>query len=224
MKIHKAGHGFLIKIFIIFSIINILVFLIVPDMLFIKKLLLTLCVIFFVFSLNFFIIPSRKFLPDDNIFFSPADGEVVAIEETEENEYFNEKRIQVSIFMSVWDPHVNYIPTSGIVKYFKYHKGEHFVAHRPKASMENEMTSIVIKTDLLKAPEIMVRQIAGFIAQRIITYITPEDKVKQGDELGFIRFGSRVDLLLPLGINILVKLGEKVKGNQSRIASVDNHQ
>ncbi len=221
MKIHKAGYGFLIKIFIVFSIINILFFYMVPDMLFLKKTVLAFCAIFFLFSVNFFIIPLRKPPPDNNIFYAPAAGEIVAIEETEENEFFKEKRVQVSIFMSIWDPHINYIPTNGVVSYFKHHKGKHYVAHRPKASMENEMTSVVINTNNSKAPDIMIRQIAGFVAQRILTYTKPGDKVNQGDEFGFIKFGSRVDLLLPLGINILVKLGEKVKGNKTPIASID---
>ncbi len=220
MKIHRTGYGFLIRIFIVFSIINAICFIFLPEIPLIKQIILIATAIFFLFFLNFFLIPSRKFIPDENIVFAPADGEIVAIEETEDEEYFNGKRLQVSIFMSIWDPHLNFVPISGIVDYFKHHKGKHYIAHRPKASLENEMSSIVIKTNNSGAPEVMIRQIAGAVAQRIVTYIKPEDNVKQGEELGFIKLGSRVDLLLPLGINILVNLGEKVKGNITRIAEI----
>jgi phosphatidylserine decarboxylase len=202
-------------------VINILLYFLVPELLFFRKLFLIATTVFFLFFLNFFLISSRKFTPDDNLVIAPADGRVVAIEETDEHEYFKEKRLQVSIFMSIWDPHVNYTPVSGTVSYCKHHKGKHYIAHRPKASLENEMNTVVINTAWKEIPEIMIRQIAGAVAQRIVTYLKPNDDAKQGDELGFIKFGSRVDLLLPLGIKIMVNLGEKVKGNQTPVAKIE---
>jgi phosphatidylserine decarboxylase len=145
---------------------------------------------------------------------SPCDGEVVVIEETEENEYFHSKRIQVSIFMSPMNSHVNYVPMSGEVKLVQYHPGKHLVAYDPKSSTDNERNSVVISDG---KNEILVRQIAGILARRIVSYLKIGQQVKAGDELGFIKFGSRVDLFFPPDAEIRVKLHDKVAGAETVI-------
>ena len=154
---------------------------------------------------------------DCNVVIAPADGKIVAIEEVEENEYFNDKRILVSIFMSPLDVHVNRYPVSGNVSYVKYHPGEHMVAWHPKSSLLNERSTVVIKT--YDKHEILVRQIAGAVARRIVTYPKVGDEVLQGADLGFIKFGSRVDLFLPVDVKIKVKVDQISIGNQTEIAT-----
>ena len=149
---------------------------------------------------------------------SPADGTVVAIEEVEEKEYFHDRRIQVSVFMSPFNVHANWYPISGKIDYIKYHPGKHLVAYNPKSSFENEMSTIVIKSS---NQCILVRQIAGIMARRIIYYAKQDEDIIQGSELGFIKFGSRLDILLPLNSNINVKLNERVKGKLTVIAKID---
>jgi phosphatidylserine decarboxylase len=144
----------------------------------------------------------------------------MVIEETNEDEFFKDKRIQVSIFMSVWNVHINWFPMAGIVKYFKYHPGKFLVARLPKSSTENERTSVVIEDKNKR--QILIRQIAGIVARRIICYAKEEKEVQQNSELGFIRFGSRVDLFFPVGTKINVKLGQKTKGTQTVIAEYRN--
>ena len=161
------------------------------------------------FIISFFRIPSRKLTLDDSLIVAPADGKVVVIEEVYDEEYFKEKRLQVSIFMSPANVHVNRNPISGEVVYNKYHKGKYLVAWHPKSSTENERHSVVIKRG---EKSILVKQIAGALAKRIVNYLNTGETVKQCNELGFIKFGSRVDLLLPLGTKVNVALGEKVKG------------
>ncbi len=165
----------------------------------------------------FFRIPNRTLTVGDSLIISPCDGKVVVIEETTETEYFNDRRIQVSIFMSPLNVHVNRYPMAGEVQYVKYHKGKFLVAWHPKSSTENERSTIVVKNN--KA-EILLRQIAGAVARRIVTYSKENDIVKQNDELGFIKFGSRVDIFLPLGTKINTKIGEVVEGGVSLIATV----
>ncbi len=169
------------------------------------------------FFLYFFRKPMREFSIDDNKIFAPADGEVVVIEETFENEYFTGQRLQVSIFMSPLNVHINWYPISGLVKYYKYHSGKYLVAWHPKSSTDNERTTVVIKNDNI---EILVRQIAGALARRIVCYAKTNTNVKQGTEIGFIKFGSRVDVFLPVGTKINVELGQKVKGLQTIIAEL----
>ena len=154
-------------------------------------------------------------IPDDNVIYAPADGKIVVIEQTEENEYFNDKRLQVSIFMSPTNVHVNRNPISGTVNYFKYHPGKYLVAWHPKSSKENERTTVVIDTG---EAEILMRQIAGALAKRIVNYLEEGDEVEQGKDMGFIKFGSRVDLFLPIGTKLEVEIGQKVKGNKTIIA------
>ena len=164
----------------------------------------------------FFRNPKRKLILNEDYVYSPADGRIVAIEETTEEEYLNEKRIQVSIFMSMFDVHVNRYPVSGEIKYTKYHKGKYLVAWNPKSSSLNERHSVVIENK--NFPGIMIRQIAGAFARRIVTSAKPGTIVQQGDELGFIKFGSRVDLFLPLDLKIKVRLNQQVYANKTILA------
>jgi phosphatidylserine decarboxylase len=166
----------------------------------------------------FFRLPVRLLEPDPGIVYSPADGKVVVIEETEEKEYFNDLRLQVSIFMSPFNMHSNRYPVSGRIKYMKYHPGHYMVAWHPKSSELNERSTIVIETG--SGTEVLVRQIAGAVARRIVTYAKKSQDVMQGDELGFIKFGSRVDLFLPLGTEIKIPILQQVKANKSIIAKI----
>jgi len=162
-----------------------------------------------IFILSFFRIPDRTYIEDDDVIVAPCDGTVVVIEEVEADEYFKDKRLQLSIFMSPLNVHVNRNPVSGEVLYSQYHKGKYLVAWHPKSSTDNERHSVVYKH---KDKELLVKQIAGALAKRIVNYLKPGDTVKQGGEMGFIKFGSRVDLLLPLDTKIEVKINQKVRG------------
>jgi phosphatidylserine decarboxylase len=169
------------------------------------------------FILSFFRIPSRTFTYDENSVVSPADGKVVVIEEVFDTEYFNEKRLQISVFMSPANVHVNRYPVSGKVEYSQYHKGKYLVAWDPKSSTENERHSIVISNPKVT---MLVKQIAGALARRIVNYAVPGEQAKQNEELGFIKFGSRVDLLLPVGTKVNVKIGDTVKNGVSVLATI----
>ena len=177
-----------------------------------------IALVIYVLILQFFRNPTRV-IPtfDDNVVYAPADGKVVVIEETQEDEYFKDKRIQVSIFMSPLNVHVNRNPIGGVVKYYQYHAGKYLVAWHPKSSTENERTTSVISNG---KTEILLRQIAGAVAKRIINYLKVGDTVKQGEDMGFIRFGSRVDMFFPLGTKIDVNINEHVKGNKTVIAKI----
>jgi phosphatidylserine decarboxylase len=172
---------------------------------------------FWLFILSFFRIPNRNFTYNENAIVSPADGEVVVIEETFDEEYYKEKRLQVSVFMSPANVHVNRYPISGNVVYNQYHKGKYLVAWDPKSSTENERHSIVLE---YATGSVLVKQIAGALARRIVNYAKLGESVKQNNELGFIKFGSRVDLLLPLNTKINVKIGDKVKNGVSVLAHI----
>ena len=164
---------------------------------------------FFCFVTYFFRNPKRNLITDDDKIICPADGKVVVIEEVYEPEYFEDKRLQISVFMSPANVHVNRAPIAGEVKYSKYHDGKYLVAWHPKSSTENERTSIVIDNGSV---DVLVRQIAGKVARRIVYYLEEGDTIKQGADFGFIKFGSRVDMFLPLDTKINVQLGQKVKG------------
>ena len=172
---------------------------------------------FWLFILSFFRIPSRVHTIQEGAVVAPADGEVVVIEEVQADEYFTDRRIQVSIFMSPLNVHVNRNPVSGQVVYSQYHPGKYLVAWHPKSSTENERHSVVYNT---QGKEILVKQIAGALAKRIVNYLKPGQQVKQTEEMGFIKFGSRVDLLLPLDAKILVKLGDKPQGGVTVLATL----
>ena len=178
---------------------------------------LLITISFWIFILSFFRIPSRVHTIQDGAVVAPADGEVVVIEEVQADEYFSDRRIQVSIFMSPLNVHVNRNPVSGEVLYSQYHPGKYLVAWHPKSSTENERHSVVYKT---QGKEILVKQIAGALAKRIVNYLKPGQQVKQTQEMGFIKFGSRVDLLLPLDAKILVKLGDKPQGGVTVLATL----
>ena len=173
--------------------------------------------IILVIIIQFFRNPSRSANTGDDVL-CPADGKIVAIEEVEETEYFHDKRIQISIFMSPLNVHINWLPMGGIVKYVKYHPGRYLVAWHPKSSTENEHTTIVVENE---NGAVLLRQIAGALARRICYYLNEGDQVHQGDEMGFIKFGSRVDVLLPPDSDIKVGIGDKVKGTQTVLAALN---
>jgi phosphatidylserine decarboxylase len=169
--------------------------------------------------LQFFRNPARSIIINENNIIAPADGKIVVIEEVTENEYFKDKRIQVSIFMSPINVHINRYPISGIVKYSKYHPGLFLVAWHPKSSTDNERTTIVVENK--NGQSVLFRQIAGALARRIVNYAKEGDNATQGNEFGFIKFGSRVDLLLPLNVKINVALEQKVVGRQTIIGTFE---
>jgi len=217
--IHKEGVKILIVVLTVLSILNLIIFILFPLTSNILKItVLSASLIFIFFNCLFFRKPLRHFLPDNKIILSPADGTVMTIESVTENEFFNDKRIQISIFMSVWNVHINWYPVSGKIIYYKYHPGKYLVARYPKSSVLNERNTVVI--DNPKTGKILVRQIAGAVARRIVSYVRDQKIVSQGEELGFIRFGSRVDLFLPTDTQILVKTGDSVRGLLSTIAKV----
>ena len=181
-----------------------------------QVLLSAVLLLVFAIVVYFFRVPFRSATYEERQITAPADGKVVAIETVHETEYFNGKRMQISIFMSPLNVHVNWYPISGTTTYYKYHPGKYLVAWHPKSSTENERSTVVVKHE--KYGEVLFRQIAGALARRICTYSKPGDQVQRGSEFGFIKFGSRVDVLLPLDAEIIVKLGEKVSGTTSVIA------
>ena len=215
MKIHREGYWFIICSLLFFTIIisSLYIFSTCPICYYI---LFSVCLIVFILIVFFFRVPNRKLSISENAVISPADGEIVAIEETEEKEFFHDKCIQISIFMSPLNVHQNRYPISGIIKYVKYHPGKHLVAYHPKSSLENERMTVVIASENNRS--VLVRQIAGAMARRIVCYSKEGNIIKQSEELGFIKFGSRVDVFLPLNVNINVKLHEKVKGGISVLA------
>ncbi|MCK9611981.1 MAG: phosphatidylserine decarboxylase family protein [Bacteroidales bacterium] len=216
MKIHKEGKVIILIFILIFFAINIPLFLFFQDYLLFDILMLAFTFIWLIIIIRFFREPSRDFVLDDKIIFSGADGVVVAIEEINEEKYLNEKRIQVSVFMSLNNVHVNWFPVSGKVIKTEDYYGRYFVARKPKSSYMNEQTTTIIKPEG-RSP-ILVRQIAGFVARRIICYAEEKMQAMQCDQLGFIKFGSRVDILLPLDTEILVKIKDKVRGGITPIA------
>lgn len=174
--------------------------------------------VLFIIVLQFFRSPRRTISTDEKVILCPADGKVVVIEEAEETEYLKDKRLQISIFMSPVNVHINRNPISGTVKYFKYIPGKYLVAWNPKSSTDNERTTIVVENH--QGIPVLFRQIAGALARRIVWYVKENDEVKQGQEFGFIKFGSRVDLFLPLGTDVKVNLGDTVTGGITVLAEL----
>ncbi len=215
MGIHKEGYKILLIALVAFIAIIAFLYIVFPQYEPYNKTIAIFIVMFYIFLVHFFFRPERSVSPNEKIIYAPADGEVVVVEETEETEFLKERCIQVSIFMSIWDVHINWIPVPGKIKKTIYHKGKFLIAYLPKSSTDNERTSILIETP--QGIPVVVRQIAGFIARRIRTYVKEGDMVNQNQELGFIKFGSRVDLFLPVNTPISVKVGEKVKGNETAI-------
>ena len=181
----------------------------------ISQIFLGLSLVFFVLVVQFFRNPSRNTPQGEGLIIAPADGKVVVIEEVEDPEYFKDKRKQVSIFMSPVNVHVNRAPVSGKVLYYKYFKGKYLVAWHPKSSTENERTTVVMEEN---GKQVLFRQIAGALARRIVCYVKPGVELNRGDEYGFIKFGSRIDLYLPLDTEILVDLNQKTVGGETIIA------
>ena len=217
MTIHKEGYKSIAIGVILFGIINIVSFYFMSSSLPIISLLLFIATLgLLLFLISFFRIPNRNLTIEENSIIAPADGKVVVIEEVQADEYFTDRRIQVSIFMSPLNVHVNRNPVSGEVVYNQYHKGKYLVAWHPKSSTENERHSVVYKKN---GKEILVKQIAGAVAKRICNYLQAGQEVKQTEEMGFIKFGSRVDLLLPLDAKIHVKIGDKPQGGVTKIAT-----
>ncbi|QXP51817.1 phosphatidylserine decarboxylase family protein [Cellulophaga sp. HaHa_2_95] len=214
---HKEGQKIILISFFLVAIIVLAAHYYI-DLNWLKLLIQCTAVVFLIIILQFFRNPKRKVTKSFDEILAPVDGKVVVIEEVEEKEYFKEKRLQVSIFMSPINVHVTRYPASGAITFSKYHPGKFLVAWHPKASEENERTTIVIKTP--KFGEILYRQIAGALAKRIVNYANVGDSAHQGEDAGFIKFGSRVDLFLPLDATINVKLNQKVIGAKTCIASL----
>jgi phosphatidylserine decarboxylase len=212
---HKEGSK-IILIATVLLIIGVIFADELVDIIWVKKGIQILCLFFYIMILQFFRNPNRTIAENNNQIVAPVDGKVVVIEEVFESEYFKDKRLQVSIFMSPINVHVTRYAVSGLVKYSKYHPGKFLVAWHPKASTENERTTVVIQNEVFG--EILYRQIAGALAKRIVNYAEEGTQVVQGTDAGFIKFGSRVDLFLPLGTKINVKLNGKAIGNKTVIA------
>ena len=175
---------------------------------------------FWLFIIAFFREPRRVKIHDEDLIFSPCDGRVVVTEVVHEDEYMKEEMMQISIFMSVTNIHMNWLPVGGVVEYFKYHPGRFLIAWHPKSSTENERTTTVVKMDNGKS--VLFRQVAGLIARRIVSYIKVGDKVNQNDVFGFIKFGSRIDVLVPKNSELLVEIGEPVVGSQTPLVRLRN--
>ena len=218
MRFHKEGYASLFLV-LVFSVIIIFIahyffpnFKIAHWFAYLLSSILTITIV------QFFRNPIRKYTLGENLIICPADGKVVVIEETNEGEYFKDKRLQVSIFMSPTIVHINRFPISGIISFFKYHSGKFLVAYDPKSSTDNERTTIVVKHK--NGTEILFRQIAGALARRIVWYCKEGEIAEQCEQMGFIKFGSRVDLFLPIGTKLNIKLGDMVRGSQTVLGEI----
>ncbi len=218
VKIHKEGKWIIAFTLLLLFIINIIVYLQYPKSILAANVIVS--ALLFIFVMFFFRNPSRVVEIDDpSLVVAPADGTVVVVEPTEEHEYFGDKRIQVSIFMSIFNVHANWVPIGGKVLMVKHHDGNYRVAYSPKASIENERSTIVIETPA--KTQILMRQIAGAIARRIVTYAKAGKSYHLNEQIGFIKFGSRVDLFLPMDAEIFVTVGESTTGNETIIARLN---
>ena len=218
MTIHKEGYTSIALCVLLIFVLNAVIQFYYPDAHVIKWIVYILSFALFVIILQFFRSPHFPISTDDKSVLCPADGKVVVIEETLETEFLKDRRIQISVFMSPVNVHVNRNPIAGVVKYFKYHPGKYLVAWHPKSSTENERTTIVIENS--KGIPVLFRQIAGALARRIVWYVKEGDKVDQGQQFGFIKFGSRVDVFLPLGTKVNVNIGDVVKGGRTVLAEL----
>lgn len=218
MSIHKEGYKILGFGFLTLVILNFAVNIIWIDKELVRWAFIICSLMLYIFLLFFFRLPTRSLEADPGLIYAPADGKVVVIEETFEKEYFKEMRLQVSIFMSPFNMHSNRYPVSGQIKYVSHHPGHNMVAWHPKSSELNERSTIVIEAK--EGTEILVRQIAGAVARRIVTYARKDQSIQQGDELGFIKFGSRVDIFLPLGTEVEIPILQQVKANKTIIAKI----
>jgi phosphatidylserine decarboxylase len=218
MKIHKEGRKILFFTLLILLVLNLLLYNFNAEHDTFNKIFTGASVIIFLLFLQFFRSPYRNLLLHEDLVIAPADGKVVVIEDVMETEFFGEMRKQISIFMSPINVHITRNPVSGTVKYFKYHPGNYFVAWHPKSSTENERTTVVVES--LLGIDVLFRQIAGAMARRIVWYVNEGDEVSQGEEFGFIKFGSRVDVFLPLDAEVKVQIGQKTKGGVTVIAQL----
>ncbi|HYC86381.1 MAG TPA: phosphatidylserine decarboxylase family protein [Chryseosolibacter sp.] len=218
MTIHREGHVVLFVLLLILFATNWVIFYFYPESILVQNSAILVSIIFYLLILQFFRNPIFQINRNNKHVLAPADGKVVVIEETVENEYLKDKRKQISIFMSPVNVHVNRMPVSGMISFFKYHPGKYLVAWHPKSSTENERTTVAVK--MQNGVEILFRQIAGALARRIKYYIKEGQVLEQGQEFGFIKFGSRVDVFLPLDAKISVKVGDITKGGRTIIAEL----
>jgi phosphatidylserine decarboxylase len=218
MTIHREGRTLLFVSLVVLFALNWAISYFFAEATLIQNIFIGVSVVFYLIILQFFRIPVFQIQKDAGKVLAPADGKVVVIEETDENEYLKSRRKQISIFMSPINVHVNRMPVAGAISYFKYHPGKYLVAWHPKSSTENERTTVVAKMN--NGTEILFRQIAGALARRIKWYVKEGQKLDQGDEFGFIKFGSRVDIFLPLDAKVMVQVGEVTKGGKTVIAEL----
>lgn len=218
MTIHKEGYTSIALTVLFIFVVNALVHYYFSDHRILVWAVYILSFALFVIILQFFRSPNRAIITNDDYVIAPADGKVVVIEETEETEYFKDRRLQISIFMSPVNVHVNRNPVSGTVQYFKYHPGKYLAAWNPKSSTDNERTTIVVENKA--GISVLFRQIAGALARRIVWYVKEGSEVVQGEQFGFIKFGSRVDIFLPVGTKVNVTLDEVVKGGITVLATL----
>ena len=218
MKINKEGYWIIVITGLLCLSIWALVYFLIDTHIAIMWFMAAFLLVFWFFVAAFFREPKRVQIHDDELLFSPCDGRVVVTEVVKDDEYLQEEMMQISIFMSVTNVHINWFPVGGIVKYFKYHPGRFLVAWHPKSSTENERTTTVVQT--VKGVEVLFRQIAGFVARRIVSYVKVDEEVHQNDKCGFIKFGSRIDILLPENAELLVEIGDRVVGTLTPIARI----
>ena len=218
MTIHKEGRTLLFISLLILFALNWALGNYFPEATAIQNIVIGVSLFFYLIILQFFRIPIFTVQKNEKQVIAPADGKVVVIEEVEETEYFKSKRKQISIFMSPINVHVNRMPVGGVISFFKYHPGKYLVAWHPKSSTENERTTVVAK--MKNGTEILFRQIAGALARRIKCYVKEGQALEQGDEFGFIKFGSRVDIFLPIDAKVNVKIGDKTTGGKTVIGEL----
>ena len=218
MKIHHEGFKIITLFFLLLAGIDFVLIYFIP-ITWIWAILVTASVIFFYLIVSFFRVPKRAVTIDGNKILAPSDGKVVVIEEVQETEFLNDKYTQISIFMSPLNVHCQWYPINGIVKYFKYHPGKYLVAWHPKSSTENERTTIVVEDE--EGRQILFRQIAGAVARRIVFFGKEREEARQDKEAGFIKFGSRIDVFIPLESTINVKIDQNVVGSQTVLATFD---
>ncbi len=220
MTIHKEGYTSIALAILFAFIVNAFIAYKFADVIWLKWFGYIVTFAIFIIVLQFFRNPKRNFTQGDNLIICPADGKVVVIEETEEGEYFKDRRLQVSIFMSPVNVHINRNPISGMVKFFKYHPGKYLAAWNPKSSTENERTTVVVEHK--SGTPVLFRQIAGALARRIVWYVKEGDQVQQAEQFGFIKFGSRVDIFLPVGTKVNLELNQVVKGGITVLGELDS--
>jgi phosphatidylserine decarboxylase len=219
IRIHREGYRIIIAIFMLLLVINVTVRLLWPALPLVHYLLIAASLVFMFFVVLFFRTPARPVEPDPLLIYAPADGKIVVMEETYEKEYFRDNRLQISIFMSPFNMHSNRYPISGTIAYTHYQPGKKFHARSPKSSVLNERSTVVVTSE--SGTEILIRQVAGAVARRIVTYAKKGDIIKQGDELGFIKFGSRVDVFLPVDTEVNVQMFKQVRASRTILARVN---